>query len=894
MPRRDLRALFRTNVEGLDAVYVFANREDERIAFDSAFAAHQAGLDDPVAHVEDMTSPRSNVLTFYGVGGIGKTSLSRQLQARVGSPDEGLPEGWPAISNAPKVLTARLDLSREAGHDFESMVLLLRAALAPLGRPMTAFDLAFARYWERNHSEPLSDYMSRHGFFSRLPGASNLPEHLSEAVTEVIGVAGLAVPGLPLLVQTGPGLVAALRDRSRRRHALKDCRRLPDLLEADASLDSLSFYPHLLAWDLAGWQRREKVCLVVFVDTFEQVGSRSDRDLERLIQRMVWLMPNALFVVTGRNRLDWDDPGLADRLDWTGAVSWPGLAAGMVSEPRQHLVGFLSPRDCDQYLRTRLVRGEQPAIPGDIRQRIVANSRGLPLYLDLSVMRFLHLLSRPQAMTPDDFSEPFPGIVARVIRDLDQAERSILRAVSLLDAFDIDLALLTAGVTSRAAALQLVQRPLVLHAGDGQWPYYLHDLVREQVRAADVGLDDSWTPQDWTDAAARALNALGRIATDGRQLRDRRTLVSVLNQGLRLAHEYRLPLDWLIDAAYWYVEDSVWEPTLRPQVSAYTGADRDLRLTTPAQTLAVALEAIAKRQRVHRSETLRVLQRCATADGLGEQARDLIAYFHAECQRDLGHPAESEREMLGLIGPNRRMADAALRGLSHLQRRTGRFAELASQLQGRPVLGVWHRATGELHWTQGRLDDACREYEAGIAWASEERLPGEVALTSACRAWAASLKSVEAGQAAVAAAREALRSVTIAWAELLVMCAEAARRAGEVDAEQLCDQAVADAQRRGLTSPEVYAQFARAFHYAVLDDVDGLLRARALIRSLVHGQEFAYLCEIVDFWLGTNAPDDRLPAAHWIDGRDVTGDRWRETVLARQRNRHGLTGAGEV
>ncbi|MGC4755592.1 hypothetical protein ACLQ3E_05245 [Micromonospora trifolii] len=888
MPRRDLRALFRTNVEGLDAVYVFANREDERIAFDSAFAAHQAGLDDPVAQVGDMTSPRSNVLTFYGVGGIGKTSLSRQLQARVESPDESLPEGWPAISEAPKVLTARLDLSREAGHDFESMILLLRAALAPLGRPMTAFDLAFARYWERNHSEPLADYMSRHGFFSRLPGASAVPQHLSEAVTEVIGLAGMGVPGLPLLVQTGPGLVAALRDRSRRRHALKDCRRLPDLLEADASLDSLSFYPHLLAWDLASWQRREPIGLVVFIDTFEQVGSRSDRDLERLIQRMVWLMPNAMFVVTGRNRLDWDDPGLADRLDWTGSVSWPGLAAGTSSEPRQHLVGFLSPRDCDRYLRTRLIRDGQPAIPADIRQRIVANSRGLPLYLDLSVMRFLHLLPRPEAMTPDDFSEPFPGIVARVFRDLDQAERSILRAVTLLDAFDVDLALVTAGVTSRAAAQQLVQRPLVLHAGDGRWPYYLHDLVREQVRVADVGLDDSWTPQDWSDAAARALIALGRIAVGSRLLRDRRTLISVLNQGFRLAHEYRLQLDWLVDAAYWYVEDSVWEPTLRPRVSADIEPDRELQLTTPAQTLAVALETIAKRQRVHRGETLRLLERCAAADGLGDQARDLIAYFHAECQRDLGHPAESEREMLGLIGPNRRMADAALRGLSHLQRRTGRFAALASQLQGRPLVGVWHRATGELHWTQGRLDDACREYDAGIAWASEERLPGEIALTSACRAWAASLMSAEAGRSAIDAAREALRSVTIAWAELLVACAEAACRAGEVDAEQLCDQLVSDARQRGLTSPEAYAQFARAFHFAVLADVDGLLRARALIRSLVHGHQFAYLCEIVDFWLGTSAPDDGLPAAQWVDERDVTAGRWLETVQSRRRDRQAL------
>jgi hypothetical protein len=888
VPRRDLRALFSTNVEGLDAVYVFADREDERLAFDAAFTAHQAGLVDPLAQVEDMTSPRTNVLTFYGVGGIGKTTLSEQLQTRIRTPEGNLPEGWSSMSGAPKMPAARLDLSREASLDFESMILLLRAALAPLGRPMTAFDLAFARYWERNHSEPLADYMSRHGTFSRLPGADELPGHISEAVSEVVGLAGMSVPGISLLVQTGPALVAALRDRSRRRHALKTCRRLPDLLEADASLDSLSYYPHLLAWDLARWQRQERIGLVVFIDTFEQVGNRSNRDLERLIQRMVWLMPNVLFVVTGRNRLDWDDSRLADRLDWTGSVSWPGLAAGTSGEPRQHLVGFLSPLDSDRYLRTRLLRANRPAIPADIRRRIVANSRGLPLYLDLSVMRFLHLLGGQRPITPDDFSEPFPGIVARVFRDLDQTERTILRGVSLLDAFDVDLALATAGISSRAAAQQLVQRPLVLHAGSGQWPYHLHDLVREQVGAADVGLDDSWTPEDWRDAAVRAVVALGRIAVGSRQQRDRRMLISALNQGFRLAHEYHLPLDWLVDAAYWFVEDSVWEPTLRPPVSVGAENDTELALTTPAQTLAVALETIAKRQRVHRRETLQRLEHCLASEWLGEQARDLIAYFHAECHRDLGNPAESEREMRALLGPDRRMTDIALRGLSHLQRRTGRFAELAAQLGGRPLVGVWHRAAGELCWTQGSLDEACREYDAATVWATSERLAGEVALAAACKAWAASFVSVAAGRTAVEAARAALMSVTIAWAQLQIGCAEAVCSAGEANAEQLFDQVVSDAKQRGLTSPEAYAQFARAFHFAVLADEPGLLRARAKIRSLVHGREFAYLCEIVDFWLDAAAPEDGLPAAQWVDARDATAARWREVVLSRRRHRQSL------
>jgi len=38
---------------------------------------------------------------------------------------------------------------------------------------------------------------------------------------------------------------------------------------------------------------------MVLLDTFEEVTSRSTRDLERWLQRSVFLMPNVLFVITG-------------------------------------------------------------------------------------------------------------------------------------------------------------------------------------------------------------------------------------------------------------------------------------------------------------------------------------------------------------------------------------------------------------------------------------------------------------------------------------------------------------------------------------------------------------------------------------------------------------------
>ncbi|MFF9403166.1 hypothetical protein [Streptomyces sp. NPDC014744] len=65
---------------------------------------------------------------------------------------------------------------------------------------------------------------------------------------------------------------------------------------------------------------------VILPDTFEGTGDRTHRDPERSLQRVVWLMPNAFFVITGRSRLRWADQGLHGQLDRTGRAAWPGLA----------------------------------------------------------------------------------------------------------------------------------------------------------------------------------------------------------------------------------------------------------------------------------------------------------------------------------------------------------------------------------------------------------------------------------------------------------------------------------------------------------------------------------------------------------------------------------------
>ncbi|MER5927421.1 hypothetical protein [Streptomyces mirabilis] len=375
---RDLRALFSTNDRGLEAVEAFTNRQLQWELVAAALSEHLRLINESAFDVEDLERPRHNVMVFHGVGGIGKTTLSRKLEAALAGADQR-PAQWsePAWSGQ-RILPVRIDLARSAGTSFEDVILTVRAALAELGRPLPAFDIALRRYWETQHpGEPLEEYLRRGGLAGRFGKA--MPQQMQSALADV--AQALLLPGT---VGTAAGALAgsltrALRERRQTVRALAGCARLADLLEADPDLEALSFYPHLLAWELAQLPADKRVMPVILLDTFEDVGDRTHRDLERLIQRVVWLMPNCFFVITGRSRLQWADAALQGQLDYTGPAAWPHLAlpaavpAARAARPphghaRQVLIGDFSPQDCDDHLappahprrRTAYQRGDPP------------------------------------------------------------------------------------------------------------------------------------------------------------------------------------------------------------------------------------------------------------------------------------------------------------------------------------------------------------------------------------------------------------------------------------------------------------------------------------------------------------------------------------------------------
>ncbi|WP_033216626.1 hypothetical protein [Kitasatospora phosalacinea] len=306
----------------------------------------------------------------------------------------------------------------------------------------------------------VEEYLRRTGLVSRL--AKALPEQVQGALSEAADE--LALPGLvgSAVGQVATAVVRAVGERRATARALAGCPRLADLLEAEPDVEALSFYPHLLAYEIDRLPAKKAGVPVVLLDTFEDTGDRTHRDLERLVQRVVWLMPDALFVVTGRSRLQWADAALQGQLDYTGPAAWQQLAARVLSAragtadalpaaapgtaaagtgtgtgsraeaDRQVLIGDSSPEDCEDYLTRRLSGPDgEPLIGAPVRHAIAARSHSLPLFLDLASMRFLET-RRTREPSPQDFDHDFPALVARTLQDLTPDERHVLRAVSLL------------------------------------------------------------------------------------------------------------------------------------------------------------------------------------------------------------------------------------------------------------------------------------------------------------------------------------------------------------------------------------------------------------------------------------------------------------------------------
>ncbi|WP_224276273.1 hypothetical protein [Streptomyces sp. LS1784] len=875
MARVNLRAAFMSGLSStVTAQQVFTNRVDEVAAFNRSVEGLRRTLDETeVSPVVDRAQGRRNVLTLYGVGGIGKSTLSHELERRL------LADA--AAEEREDVVAVRVDLAEDGACDIEGLLLRLRAGLGRLGSRWQAFDLALASYWARAHpGEALQDFLDASPALRRASRSIGLGDQITQTVQEVdpAGLGGLA----GLAHRAALATYRTVRDRVREGRLLTDCELFAELVEADADYETLSYFPYLLAWDLERLPprgrpaRRPTVC--VFLDTFEVVNGRADRTVERLIQRCAYLMPNVLFVITGRNRVDWADAGAGGELDFTGPQCWPNLHySNDTVEPRQHLVGYLSDSDADSYLSEALTRDGEPVMPAEVRRRIITGGQGLPLYLDLSVSHFAALLARGGQPSPADFGGTFTAVATRSIRDLPREERDLVRTAALTDRVAADL--LRAGQPhgSDGSVARFLRRPFLTHDDAYALPYALHAALRHAIREADRTLPDGWSDRDRSEVAARLLTWLGRRIGPSA---GRAAIAQTLESGLKLSASYGVFEDWMARATQRLVEAGQW-------TELGTGLATERAGTPECRAVLAAIRGVQLRRTGRAAEAVELLGGAWEDVRQGSPTAQLLQIHLAHALRNHGDYTEAAEIYRALVGGE---FDAAARyWLCDFDYLNGRFGTALSSLReqcsrGPEDEGERLRLMGHIWRVNARFDEATAVYTEAIDLARREGLAAAEAKALANLAqtacWAGDTAAVSD---AAARARDLLDLVPNPVELVKIRSAEAVAHAVSGDTEAAVEAVRSTRQLAdgiGYRGGHNLADVAQILIGVLGDNRDGARRTRAELdaRTRRSGGN-TYWVPIVTSWIeGVPKAAEHDPRVEWVDGPAESLGRWAEVA----------------
>lgn len=330
------------------------------------------------------------VLAYYGIGGIGKSSLLKNLQEELINKVE-----------KPRFVYFDFDLAQDSRAIMEYMRHKLSTEY---GFKFHLFDLG------------IYAYARKIGEDTNAPEIQGLIDksQLLACVVETVGAIPIAGMGVQLLKAADKG-VAFLRNLIQEHdNELKG-------IENKTPAQLYEYLPFLFAQDLAANLKNSFEPLVVFLDTYERlvnemssVGEPLNNDLWlRGIDGLVQNTPNTLWVIAGRESLKWVD-----------------FDAEWATSLEQHNIENLSRTDADNFMRCAGITN------AELRNDLYDLTSGTPAYLDLCVDRHTLLVERGQVPKITDFGTDRYVLIERFVRYMDDSRKDIVYMLSCLRRWD--------------------------------------------------------------------------------------------------------------------------------------------------------------------------------------------------------------------------------------------------------------------------------------------------------------------------------------------------------------------------------------------------------------------------------------------------------------------------
>lgn len=407
----------------------FTDREEPRAAFWNKYNSFKS----------EMAEGNVRVISYYGIGGIGKSSLLKKLRCEM---DERIKKPY------------YIDYNFEVSTEPKAVLEALRHILQDKYHfSFSLFDLGIYAYSRKIGLNP------------------KLPE--IKAFIERSPILGLIGAGLDIIDFAGfARKVLSFADKSValvRNHLLKHKEELNEIEMMEAA-DLYAYLPYLFSCDMVTNLENTTEPLVIFLDTYEKLVNEFAATGDTL-ERDAWLrgenglilnMPNTLWVIAGREKLKWER---FDK-DWSEALE-------------QHIVGNLSEKDGVNFLKSAGVASEP------LCKNLYALTHGTPVYLDFCVDRYNDISEGGETPDISHFGKDVRQLVTRFAQYMDDSKRDFVYMLAHLGTFNDELITAIAPDVISSFSLSAYERikgfSFISELPDGR--YSIHQTVGEILLA---------------------------------------------------------------------------------------------------------------------------------------------------------------------------------------------------------------------------------------------------------------------------------------------------------------------------------------------------------------------------------------------------------------------------
>lgn len=388
--------------------------------------------------IESASRSEYGILSFYGVGGIGKSTLRKEL-------------GRILTDAYPEILWSYTDFELQAFREAETSLYHLRKNLKEKYKvefPM--FDIAYTIYWQKSHPQ-VTITKDTLPFLEDGTIVSDLLSH----------VGGIPVVGLlPSIAKA----VYKSRNIFKTWWIKRGQRELYDLpsLSPKEILERLPMYFSL---DLKDYLKEHSKKAVIFMDSYEALWENFSLEggfflRDEWVRELVSHLPGVVWVICGREKLRWNE---MDN-DWETFTE-------------QHLLGGLSETDSAYFLRSCGITNP------NIQKVIISASKGVPYYLDLAVDTY-QLIKQKYNREPEetDFARNQQEVLTRFLRYLDKNEIETLKVLSVPRYWNNEIFKLLIDEYKTGypvSAMNVLCRFSFIDSAEGSGTFVLHDLMRK-------------------------------------------------------------------------------------------------------------------------------------------------------------------------------------------------------------------------------------------------------------------------------------------------------------------------------------------------------------------------------------------------------------------------------